>query len=280
MREINVDEISRAVEGLCISANLRLNADVIEALRAGLEREESTLGREVLEKLLANAEIARQQNLPLCQDTGMTVIFCEIGQDVHVTGGDLTAAINQGVRSGYKKGYLRKSVVRDPLHRINTGDNTPAVIHYEVTAGEHIKIMVAPKGFGSENGSALSMLTPADGVEGVKRFVLATVEKNGANACPPLIVGVGIGGTIEKAALLAKHSLCRRVGEHNDDAELAVLELELLEAINRTGIGPAGLGGRVTALAVNIETFATHIAGLPVAVNLSCHALRHAEVVL
>lgn len=280
MREIEVEQITRTVEQLCIQANQHLNDDVCQALQAGLAREESVTGREVLQKLLLNARTAQQKGMALCQDTGMAVIFCELGQDVHVRGGDLTAAIDEGVRHGYRKGYLRNSMVSDPLERINTGDNTPAVIHYEVVVGEQIKITVAPKGFGSENSSALAMLTPADGVEGVKHFVLSVVEKAGANSCPPLVVGVGLGGSMEKAALLAKRSLCRRVGEPNRNKKIAALEGELLAAINKLGIGPAGLGGRVTALAVHIETFPTHIAGLPVAINLSCHALRHAEAVL
>ena len=280
VREIEANEITEVVARLCIQANRRLNEDVCLALQAGRAREESPFGQDVLEKLLANARIAQEKQMPLCQDTGMAVIFCELGQDVHVRGGDVGAAIHEGVRRGYRAGYLRASVVGDPLRRVNTGDNTPAVIHYEIVPGEQIKITVAPKGFGSENGSALAMLTPADGVEGVKRFILATVEKAGPNACPPLVVGVGIGGTMEKAALIAKKSLLRPVGEHNEDEEIAALETELLEAINCLGIGPAGMGGRVTALAVHIETFATHIAGLPAAVNLSCHALRHAEAVI
>ena len=280
MREIEVEQITRTVERLCIQANQQLNDDVCQALQAGLAREESVTGREVLQKLLLNARMAQQQGMVLCQDTGMAVIFCELGQDVHVRGGDLTAAINEGVRRGYRNGYLRNSMVSDPLERVNTDDNTPAVIHYEVAAGEEIKITVAPKGFGSENSSALVMLTPADGVEGMKQFVISVVEKAGANSCPPLVVGVGLGGSMEKAALLAKKSLCRRVGAANPNEKIAALEGELLAAINKLGIGPAGLGGRVTALAVHIETFPTHIAGLPVAVNLSCHALRHAEAVL
>lgn len=280
MREIQVNEIIDAVEKLCLSANQRLNPDVYRALQAGLTREESQIGKDVLQKLLLNAQTAQEKGMALCQDTGMAVIFCELGQDVHVSGGDLTAAINEGVRRGYRSGYLRNSMVSNPLERVNTGDNTPAVIHYEVVAGEQIKITVAPKGFGSENSSALTMLTPADGVEGVKQFVLSVVEKAGANSCPPLVVGVGLGGSMEKAALLAKKSLCREVGATNPNEKIAALEKELLRSINKLGIGPAGLGGRVTALAVHIETFPTHIAGLPVAVNLSCHALRHAEAVL
>jgi fumarate hydratase subunit alpha len=277
MREIEVGEITRVVAELCISANRNLNADVVQALEAGKTQEESPIGKGVLASLLENAQIAAKQGLALCQDTGMAVVFCDIGQDVHVVGGDITEAINEGVRRGYQNGYLRKSVVSDPFHRVNTGDNTPAVIHYDLVHGDKIRLTLAPKGFGSENCSALAMLTPADGLEGVKKFIITTVEKAGPNPCPPVVVGVGIGGTMEKAALLAKRSLCRSIGQHNPDRELATLERELLHSINQLGIGPAGLGGRVTALAVNIEVFATHIAGLPVAVNLCCHAVRHAE---
>ena len=280
MREIEAGEITRVVEQLCISANQQLNPDVYHALRAGLAREESPIGKDVLKKLLANAELAREKGMALCQDTGMAVIFCELGQDAHVSGGNITEAINEGVRRGYQNGYLRSSVVSDPIHRINTGDNTPAVIYFEIILGEKIKITVAPKGFGSENSSALAMLSPSDGLEGIKNFILATVENAGPNSCPPLVVGVGVGGTMEKAALLAKKSLCRSIGEHSSNEEIAGLEQELLTSINKLGIGPGGLGGRVTALAVNIEVFATHIAGLPVAVNLSCHVLRHAEAIL
>lgn len=280
MREIEASEITQTIERLCIRANRELNDDVCQALQAGQAREDSAVGREVLGRLLENAQIAHEKGMPLCQDTGMAVIFCELGQEVHVAGGDLNAAIQEGVRRGYRNGYLRASVVADPLRRVNTGDNTPAVIYYEVVPGELLRLTVAPKGFGSENGSALAMLTPGDGWEGVRDFVLRMVEKAGPNACPPLVVGVGIGGTMEKAALLAKKSLLRRVGLHNTDAVIAAHEDELLAAINQLGIGPAGLGGRVTALAVNIEVYATHIAGLPVAVNLCCHALRHAEAVL
>jgi fumarate hydratase subunit alpha len=279
MREIDASEITRVVEELCISVNQHLNEDVVQALKNGLDREESPIGKDVLQKLLINADIAREKRMALCQDTGLVVIFCDVGQEVHVNG-SVTEAINEGVRCGYRKGYLRNSVVRDPINRVNTGDNTPAVIHYDIVPGDSIRITAAPKGFGSENSSALTMLTPADGIEGVKKFVLATVEKAGPNSCPPLVVGVGLGGTMEKAAWLAKKSLCRTVGEANPRSEIAALETELLTSINKLGIGPAGLGGRVTALAVNVEVFATHIAGLPVAVNLSCHALRHAEAVI
>jgi fumarate hydratase subunit alpha len=280
MREINASEITRAVEQLCISANRQLNADVYQALKDARAKEESPIGKDVLEKLLVNADLAMEKGMPMCQDTGMAVVFCEIGQDAHIVGGDITDAINAGVRNGYERGYLRKSVVKDPIKRANTGDNTPAIIHYEITKGENIKITVAPKGFGSENMSALAMLKPSDGLDGIKKFVLSTVERAGPNACPPIVVGVGIGGTMEKAALIAKQSLVRPLGESNRDEKIAALEKELLAAINKLGIGPAGLGGRITALAVHIEVFPTHIAGLPVAVNICCHALRHAEVTL
>jgi fumarate hydratase subunit alpha len=280
MREINASEITRAVEQLCISANRQLNADVYQALKDARAKEESQIGKDVLEKLLVNADLAMEKGMPMCQDTGMAVVFCEIGQDAHIVGGDITDAINAGVRNGYERGYLRKSVVKDPIKRANTGDNTPAIIHYEITKGENIKITVAPKGFGSENMSALAMLKPSDGLDGIKKFVLSTVERAGPNACPPIVIGVGIGGTMEKAALIAKQSLVRPLGESNRDEKIAALEKELLAAINKLGIGPAGLGGRITALAVHIEVFPTHIAGLPVAVNICCHALRHAEVTL
>jgi fumarate hydratase subunit alpha len=271
MREIKAGEITRAVER---------NADVYQALKDAQAKEESPTGKDVLAKLLVNADLAMEKGMPMCQDTGMAVVFCEIGQDVHIVGGDITDAINAGVRNGYRNGYLRRSVVADPIKRANTGDNAPAIIHYEITKGENIKITVAPKGFGSENMSALTMLKPSDGLDGIRKFVLATVEKAGPNACPPMVVGVGIGGTMEKAALIAKQSLCRPLGKNNSDEEIAALEKELLASINKLGIGPAGLGGRMTALAVQIEVFPTHIAGLPVAVNICCHALRHAEVIL
>jgi fumarate hydratase subunit alpha len=232
-----------------------------------------------LQQILDNTDISREENLPLCQDTGMAVVFVELGQSVHIIGGSLTEAINQGVRRGYKRGYLRKSVL-NPLSRENTGDNTPAVIHLEMTKGDQIKITVAPKGFGSENMSKLAMLKPSDGVEGIKKFVLDTVIQAGANPCPPIIVGIGIGGTMEKAAYLSKKSLIREAGQPNPDPEIAALEEELLQSINATGIGPQGMGGRTTALAVYIDTFPTHIAGLPVAVNIQCHAARHAQAIL
>lgn len=280
MRTIHVLDIVEAVEKLCIQSNYFLNEDIVNALTMGIVQEESETGKNILHKLIENAGIAREKNMAICQDTGMAVIFVTLGQEVHIEGGSLTDAVNEGVRRGYKNGYLRNSVVSDPLHRSNTGDNTPAVIHYELVSGDCLKITVAPKGFGSENMSAVKMLKPSDGVEGVKRFILETVDAAGPNPCPPIIVGVGIGGTMEKAAILAKRALLRSVDRQNPVQYYAALERELKEGINALGIGPSGLGGRVTALGVNIEVFPTHIAGLPVAVNLSCHATRHAEAEL
>ncbi len=280
MRTVSADRITEAVERLCINANCDLNRDVEEALVKAYGAEKSEIGRNVLKQLIENARLAREKNMAICQDTGMAVVFVELGQDVQVTGGDISEAIIEGVRRGYRKGCLRQSVVADPIERVNTGDNTPAVIHYELVKGDRLKICVAPKGFGSENMSALGMLKPSDGLEGVKRFVIDTVDAAGPNPCPPLLVGVGIGGTMEKAALLAKKALLRPIGEPNPRESLDRLEKELLSEINRLGVGPAGLGGTVTALAVHIEVFPTHIAGLPVAVNISCHAIRHAEAEL
>ncbi|MBM7854129.1 fumarate hydratase subunit alpha [Desulfohalotomaculum tongense] len=254
--------------------------DVLEALAKSLEQEVSSGGREILKLLMENARISREENIPMCQDTGFTVVFLELGQDVHLEGGDINEAINEGVRKGYRQGYLRKSIVGHPLKRVNTGDNTPCVIHTRVVPGENLKITVAPKGGGSENMSALKMLKPADGVEGVKKFVIDTVKAAGPNPCPPLVIGVGIGGTMEKAALMAKEALLREVGTKNPQQDLAELELQLLNEINKLGIGPQGLGGRVTALAVHIKTFAAHIASLPVAVNINCHAARHKSIIL
>jgi len=279
MRQVKAEEITAVVAALCREANVALGADVLNALAEARKREESPQGKDALEKLLANAALAREEGIPLCQDTGLAVVFIEVGQEVHVDG-DLEAAVHAGVRRGYTAGYLRSSVVRHPLDRVNTGDNTPAVLHTRLVPGDRLKITVVPKGAGSENMSALRMLKPADGVEGVKRFVLETVEKAGPNACPPLVVGVGIGGTMEKAALLAKEALLRPLGEKSKDTLAAALEEELLGAINRSGIGPLGLGGRVTALAVHVEVYPCHIASLPVAVNLSCHAVRHRSAVL
>ncbi|HHY81596.1 MAG TPA: fumarate hydratase [Clostridiales bacterium] len=279
MKEIRVSAIIQAIEKLCIQACYNLGDDVKNLLDTAREREESPFGIRILDQLLENINASRENQLPLCQDTGMAVIFMEIGQDVHITGGSLQEAVNEGVRRGYQKGYMRRSVL-DPLKRTNTGDNTPAVIHYEIVEGDQLKIAVAPKGFGSENMSRLTMLKPSDGVEGIKRFVLDTVIQAGANPCPPIILGIGIGGTMEKAAFLAKKALLREAGKPNPKPEIAGLEQELLQAINNTGIGPQGLGGRTTALAVHIDTYPTHLAGLPVAVNIQCHAARHAEAIL
>lgn len=280
MREISTSEITDSVADLCISANYELGDDVCRALNKGLANEESDAGRDVFHQLIENAEFARTEQVPMCQDTGFAVVFLDVGQDIHISGGSLTDAVNAGVAKGYSKGYLRKSIVGHPLKRINTGDNTPAVIHIEIVPGDKLKIIVAPKGGGSENMSGIRMLKPSDGVEGVKRFVVELVEAAGSNPCPPIIVGVGIGGTMEKAAILAKKSLLRPIGEHNPNPDDAQLEVDLLELVNSTGIGPAGLGGRITALAVNVETYPCHIASLPVAVNIQCHAARHKEITL
>ncbi|NLX70534.1 MAG: fumarate hydratase [Clostridiales bacterium] len=276
MREIHTDRIADTVARLCIDACYNLGDDIKMLLEDAVEKEVSPHARKILEQLLDNITIASTFGLPLCQDTGMAVVFLEIGQDVHITGGDIYQAVNKGVQRGYREGYMRKSVLT-PLERINTGDNTPAVIHTKIIPGDRIKITAAPKGFGSENMSRLKMLKPAEGLEGVKDFILETVIKAGGNPCPPVIVGVGIGGTMEKAAYISKKALLRRAGTHNPDPSIAELEQEMLESINKTGIGPMGLGGRTTALAVHIDTYPTHIAGLPVAVNIQCHAARHKE---
>ena len=280
MREIDTYAVVNAVEKLCIDANYYLNEDILNALQIGRIEEISDTGANVLSQLVENASLARDKQMAICQDTGMAVIFVEIGQDVHLSGGNITDAINEGVRRGYKKGYLRNSVVKDPVERVNTGDNTPAVIHYDIVDGENVKITVAPKGFGSENMSGVKMLKPSDGLDGIRSYILEVVDKAGPNPCPPIVVGVGIGGTMEKAALLAKKALLRPINESSEKEYLRKLEFEILNAINNMGIGPSGLGGRITALGVNIEAYPTHIAGLPVAVNISCHATRHAEVVL
>ncbi|MDK2798825.1 MAG: fumarate hydratase subunit alpha [Clostridiales bacterium] len=280
MRQVHVSKIIDMVEKLCIHANYYINQDIQSAIASYRDKEQSPIGKDILSKLLENAKLAEEQAMPICQDTGMTVVFVELGQDVHVVGGSLSDAIHEGVRRGYDKGYLRKSVVNDPLHRVNTQDNTPAVIHYDIIEGDKIKITIAPKGFGSENMSALKMLKPSDGLEGVVDFVVKTVDEAGANPCPPMVVGVGIGGTMEKAAYLAKKALLRPIDVRNTDRFYKELEQELLGKINMLGIGPQGLGGTTTALAVNIEVFPTHIAGLPVAVNINCHATRHAEAVI
>jgi len=281
VKEIHTDQVVETVARLCIESNYYLGEDVLAALRRYREAEISPVGREVLDQILENAEIARNEQMPLCQDCGLTVVFVELGQDVHIVGGSLNEAIAEGVRRGYKEGYLRKSIVEHPFSsRINTRDNTPPVIHTTVVPGDELKIIVAPKGGGSENMSRLAMLKPADGREGVVNFVVEAVRRAGANPCPPIIVGVGIGGSAEKAMWLAKHSLLREVGQPNPDPEVAELEAELLDRINRIGIGPQGLGGLTTALAVHVETFPCHIASLPVAVNIQCHSARHKEAVL
>lgn len=280
MKKVEVTKITELVEKLCIDANYFLNSDVLNALKEGFDKEESDIGKGILNQIIENSKIACDEKKAICQDTGMAVVFVDIGQEVHITGGNLNDAINEGVRRGYEKGFLRKSVVKDPIERTNTGDNTPAVIHYNIIEGENIKITVAPKGFGSENMSALKMLKPSDGIEGVKKFIIETVENAGPNPCPPMVVGVGIGGTMEKAAFLAKKALLRPIDESSNVEYVKNLEVEMLETVNKSGIGPSGLGGRITALGVNIEVFPTHIAGLPVAVNISCHATRHAEAVI
>lgn len=280
MREIHVQEIIDAVKILCMQSNYFLSEDIRDELEKAVKKEEKELPKDILEKILENADIAKSEQVPMCQDTGMACIFVEIGQEVHVIGGSLKDGINEGVRRGYSEGYLRKSVVKDPLRRTNTGDNTPAVINYEIVEGDKLKIVFAPKGFGSENMSQVKMLKPSDGIEGVKAFVIKTVKEAGSNPCPPIVVGIGIGGTFEKAALLAKKALLRPINTLNKDEYYSSLEQELLELINSTGIGPQGFGGVTTALGVNIEVYPTHIAGLPVAVNINCHATRHAEIQL
>jgi len=281
MREIGYQEIVDTVARLSMEANYYLGEDLLVALRRAKEKEESPLGREVLDQISENAQVAAEERMPLCQDTGMTVVYLELGQEVHLVGGDLTEAVNEGVRRGYEEGYLRKSVAERPFSaRTNTKDNTPAVIHTEIVPGERLKITVLPKGGGSENMSYLKMLSPAAGRQGVIDFVVESVDKSGANPCPPTIVGVGVGGTADKAMELAKRSLLREVGAPSPDPEVAELERDILEAVNGLGIGPMGFGGRVTALAVHIETFPCHIASLPVAVNLQCHSARHKSTVL
>lgn len=279
MREISTATITQAVSKLCKDACYYLTDDVMCTLKAAIEKEESPLGKEVLHTIVENAELAKSTSVPICQDTGVAVVFVKIGQDVHITGGCLYDAINKGVSQGYVDGYLRKSVVNDPVfNRVNTKDNTPAVVHIEMVKGDKIDITVAPKGIGSENMGGIKMCKPSDGIEGVIDFIVDTVKKAGSNPCPPVVVGVGIGGTMEKAALLAKESLIRELGKPNADERYAQLEQKVLEKINKSGIGPQGLGGRVTALAVHIDFYPTHIAGLPVAVNLNCHAARHAHI--
>ena len=280
MKTINVTEIIKTVKELSIEANYYLPNDLKEAIEKAEKNEKWPIANNILNKILENSQIASAEKMPICQDTGMACVFIDIGQDVHITGGSLEEAINEGVRQGYAEGFLRKSVVKDPIHRVNTNDNTPALIYYNMVPGDKVKITVAPKGFGSENMSRIAMLKPSDGLEGVKNFVLETVRMAGPNPCPPIVIGIGIGGSFDKAAYLAKKALIRPVNENNTDEFYGNLEKELLEEVNKIGIGPQGFGGKTTALALNIETYPTHIAGLPVAVNINCHATRHKERVL
>lgn len=280
MRTINTELITQQVKEMCMDVNIHLSKDVKCAIEEAEKKEESPLGKQILGQLEENMEIASNTKIPICQDTGMTVVFLKVGQEVHFEGGYIEDAINEGIRQGYQEGYLRKSVVKDPVDRVNTKDNTPGVIHYEIVPGDQVEITIAPKGFGSENMSRVFMLKPADGIEGVKEKILEAVRDAGPNACPPMVVGVGIGGTFEKCALMAKHALTRDLEEESPVAYVRDLEKEMLEKINGLGIGPGGLGGRVTAMAVNIETYPTHIAGLPLAVNICCHVNRHAHRVI
>lgn len=280
MRTISTEEITKNIKEMCMQVNIQLSPDVKEAILAGREKEESAIGKQILGQLKENMDIALENKIPICQDTGMTVVFLKIGQDVHIEGGFIEDAVNEGIRQGYQEGYLRKSVVGDPLIRENTKDNTPGVIHYEIVPGDKLEITVAPKGFGSENMSKVFMLKPADGVEGVKKAIIESVEAAGPNACPPMVIGVGIGGTFEKCALLAKKALTRDINSHSSIPYVKDLEEEMLEQVNKLGIGPGGLGGRVTAIGLNIETYPTHIAGLPVAVNICCHVNRHIRRIL
>lgn len=275
IREIHVNEIIRNIKEMCIEVNHVLSSDMDHALKCAWQNEQSDLGKKILGQLQENMQIAKKEMIPICQDTGMAVVFLEIGQDVHFKGGNLEDAINEGVRQGYVEGYLRKSVVEDPIYRKNTNDNTPAVVHYKIVSGNQVNIKITPKGFGSENMSRVFMLKPADGIEGVKNVIIQAVKDAGPNACPPMVIGVGVGGTFEKCALMAKEALTREVGEHSNIPYVKELEKELLLKINNLGIGPAGLGGNITALAVNINTYPTHIAGLPVGINICCHVNRH-----
>lgn len=275
MRTIHTDEITKNIKEMCMTVNVQLSPDVKQAILLAQKKEESPLGKQILGQLEENMKIAKENDIPICQDTGMTVVFLKIGQDLHIEGKYIEDAVNEGIRQGYQEGYLRKSVVGDPLIRKNTKDNTPGIIHYEMVPGDQLEITVAPKGFGSENMSRIFMLKPADGIEGVKRAILESVEQAGPNACPPMVIGVGIGGTFEKCAILAKKALTRDLDSHSDIPYVKELEEEMLKKINDLGIGPGGLGGRVTAIGLNIETYPTHIAGLPVAVNICCHVNRH-----
>ena len=280
MREMQTEQITQVIREMCIEANYRLAPDMKCVFCQAVDQEESLLGRQVLKQLEENLRIADEDMIPICQDTGMAVVFLKAGQEVHFTGGSLTNAVNEGVRRGYEEGYLRKSVVGDPIERVNTRDNTPAVIHYEIVEGDQVDLTVAPKGFGSENMSRVFMLKPADGLEGVKNAILTAVRDAGPNACPPMVIGVGIGGTFEKCTEMAKHALTRNISEKPETVWVRELEEEMLQTMNKLGIGPGGLGGRITALAVNVETYPTHIAGLPVAVNICCHVNRHVHRVL
>ena len=280
MRTIHTDEIIKNISEMCIEANLKLSDAVSGSIRAAVETEKSVVGKRILEQLGENMDIAEAESIPICQDTGMAVVFLKVGQDLHIEGDNLEDAVNEGIRRGYVDGYLRKSVVGDPIERVNTGDNTPGIIHYEIVPGENLEITVAPKGFGSENCSKLYMLKPADGIDGVKNAIMDAVKSAGPNACPPMVIGVGVGGDFEKVAIMAKQALTRDIGVHSDIAYVAELETEMTDKINKLGIGPGGLGGVTTALAVNINTYPTHIAGLPVAVNICCHVDRHVSRVL
>lgn len=280
MREISVELITDTIAQMCIEANCCLNEDVYTALERAKQKESSPIGKEILCQLTENADIALQKNMPICQDTGMAIVFLEIGQEVHITGGLLGEAVNEGVRKGYEKGYLRKSVVEDPFLRVNTKDNTPAILYTKIVAGDNIDITVAPKGFGSENMSRVYMLKPSDGIEGAKKAILETVEQAGPNPCPPMVVGVGCGGSFEYSSYLAKKALLRPIGSHSDKEHIRDMEEELLQKMNNMGIGPQGLGGNTTVLAVNIESYATHIAGMPIAINISCHVTRHCHEII
>lgn len=280
MREFSVEKLTEHLKEMSMEANFVLSSDIKDALLKHKETEESPIGRSILEDIIKNYKLAEDKSVPMCQDTGMAVVFLEVGQDVHFVGGDVTEAINQGIRQGYEAGFLRKSVVKDPLLRENTKDNTPAIVHFELVLGQDVKITLAPKGFGSENMSRSIMLKPSDGIKGVKEFIVETVKLAGPNPCPPIVIGVGIGGTLEKAALIAKKALVRPINESSPLAHIKTLEEETLEVINKLGIGPQGLGGTTTALGLNIEVFPTHIAGLPVVVNINCHAARHVERIL
>ena len=280
VREVSVNEIINNIKEMCIEANHYLSKDIENALCTSEKNEKSELGKKILNQLQENLKIASEEMIPICQDTGMAVVFIKIGQEVHIIDGDLEEAINEGVRQGYVEGYLRKSVVSDPIIRENTKDNTPAIIHYQIVKGNKVEITVAPKGFGSENMSKVFMLKPADGIEGIKKAVVSAIKDAGPNSCPPMIVGVGLGGTFEKCAFLSKKALLREVGKHSELPHIEKLEIELLEEINKLGIGPAGLGGSTTAMAINIETYPTHIAGMPVAVNTCCHVNRHCTIII